>query len=105
MARFFGNVGYVISTNPSPGVYDQESISREYFGDEIKSGSRWKSGDAINDDVIITNEISIVADPFAYTNFSAIRWVEWMDNKWKVESIRIERPRLILSLGGIYNGD
>lgn len=105
MARFFGNVGYVISTNPSPGVYDQESISREYFGDEIKSGSRWKSGDVINDDVIITNEISIVADPFAYTNFSAIRWVGWMDNKWKVESIRIERPRLILSLGGIYNGD
>ncbi len=105
MARFFGNVGYVISTNPSPGVYDQESISREYFGDEIKSGSRWKSGDVINDDVIITNEISIVADPFAYTNFSAIRWVEWMGNKWKVESIRIERPRLILSLGGIYNGD
>ena len=105
MARFFGNVGYVISTNPSPGVYDQESISREYFGDEIKSGSRWKSGDVINDDVIITNEISIVADPFAYTNFSAIRWVEWMGNKWKVESIRIDRPRLILSLGGIYNGD
>ena len=105
MARFFGNVGYVISTNPSPGVYDQESISREYFGDEIKSGSRWKSGDAINDDVIISNEISIVADPFAYTNFSDIRWVEWMGNKWKVESIRIDRPRLILSLGGIYNGD
>ena len=105
MARFFGNVGYVISTNPSPGVYDQESISREYFGDEIKSGSRWKSGEVINDDVIITNEISIVADPFAYTNFSAIRWVEWMGNKWKVESIRIERPRLILSLGGVYNGD
>ena len=105
MARFFGNVGYAISTNTSPGVYDQESISREYFGDEIKSGSRWKSVDAINDDVIITNEISIVADPFAYTNFSAIRWVEWMGNKWKVESIRIDRPRLILSLGGIYNGD
>lgn len=105
MARFFGKVGYVVPVNTSPGVFYQESVSREYFGDEQKSGSRWKPGDTINDDVVVTNEISIVADPFAYTNFSAIRWVEWMGNKWKVESIRIERPRLILSLGGIYNGD
>ena len=105
MAKFFGKVGYVNSVKTSPGVVEEQFIVREYYGDELKWGSRWKTGDKINDDVTITNQISIVADPFAYENFSKIRWVEWMDVLWKVESVQIERPRLVLSLGGVYNAD
>lgn len=105
MTKFFGKVGYVISETTAPGVTSEKSVIREYYGEEVKWGSRWKSGDKINDDVTITNQLSIVADPFAFENFLYLRWVEWMGTLWKVESTQIERPRLILSLGGVYNAD
>lgn len=103
MAKFYGNVGYGISVETSPDVWTDQVTVRPYFGDEVRWGSSNKSGDKINDDISVTNEISIVADPFAYENFRFIKWVEWLGTKWKVSNVQIERPRLILSLGGVYN--
>lgn len=103
MARFFGKVCYVVTEETSTGVWTEVENVRPYTGDQVSQGSRWRSGDKINDDIEVTNKISIVADPFAYQNFSKIRWVEWLDTKWIVTDIQVERPRLILSLGGVYN--
>lgn len=103
MAKFYGKVAYVTTEKTSPGRFDEKTDIREYYGDEISWGSRWRSGDKINDDIEITNQLSIVADPFAMNNFRHIRWVEWLGTKWAVVSVQIERPRLILSLGGVYN--
>ena len=73
MAKFYGKIGYAVRM------------------------------DKLNDDVNISNEISIVADPFAYQNFHAMRYVEFMGAKWKISSVEVQYPRLILTVGGVYN--
>ena len=103
MAKFFGKIGYAVSKDVRPWVWDGEITEREYFGDLIRNTSRSQTSDKLNDDINISNEISIVADPFAYQNFHAMRYVEFMGEKWKISSVEVQYPRLILTVGGVYN--
>ena len=103
MAQFFGNIVYAVSEDVRQGVWDGEITEREYFGDLIRNTSRYQTSDKLNDDINISNEISIVADPFAYQNFHAMRYVEFMGEKWKISSVEVQYPRLILTVGGVYN--
>ena len=105
MARWCGKVGYVSEqTETSPGVWKDTIVERIYKGDAIKLSSRWSgSSDSVNDDITIDNQISIVADPFAYQNFTSMKYVEFMGAKWKITNIEVRRPRLILTIGGLYN--
>lgn len=104
MARWCGKVGFIVTEETSPGVNKEVAVERTYYGDLIKNYRRLQSSDKLNDDVTISNEISIVADPYARENFHAIRYAEFMGTKWKVSSIDVQYPRLILSMGAIYNG-
>ncbi len=102
--RFYGKVGFMQTFEVSPGVYEEQITERSYYGDVIRNSRRYSgSSEKVNDDLDINNEISIVADAYAYQNFHALRYVEWMGAKWKVSSVTVERPRLILSVGGVYN--
>ena len=103
MAKFYGVIGYAETVETSPGVWTEQITERYYSGDVLKISKKWQSGESLNDDLIISNEISIVADPFAYNNFHNIRFVQWMGAKWKVNRMDIQRPRITLSLGGVYN--
>lgn len=103
MARFYGNVGYVTTSEGVPGVWEEVVSERSYFGDVLKNHSRWQSTENLNDDITNSNQISIVADPFAFENYQFIKFVRWMGASWKVTSIEVQRPRLILTLGGVYN--
>lgn len=103
MARFYGVVGYIVTEETSPGVWTERKIERPYFGDLIKRSSRYSPVQTLNDDITISQEVSILADPFAFQNFSRIRYVEFMRTKWKVTNVEIQYPRLILSVGGEYN--
>ena len=107
MAKFYGVIGYA-ETNETketaPGVWREEITERTYFGDVGRNTRRLQSSDHINDDINIANEISIVADPYAYENFHSMRYVEFMGAKWKVSNIEVKYPRLILTIGGLYNG-
>lgn len=103
MARFRGSVGYSKTVEKTPGVWVGEIVEREYTGDVIKNTRRWSNSGKLNDDILINNQISIIADPFALLNFYQIRFVRWMGVKWKVSNIEIQRPRLILTLGDVYN--
>lgn len=105
MAKYYGKVGYEITSETSPGVWRPEVIERYYSGDLIRRVRRLENPSKVNDDINISNEISIVADPFAYQNFCFIKYAEYMCVKWKVSSVEVQHPRLILSLGGIYNGE
>lgn len=111
MAKFFGEIGFVTTVETVPGVWQPQLVKRNYYGDIIRNTSRWsamQSGgaiDKVNDDITVSNEISIVADPYAYENFHNIIYVEYMGTKWKVSSVNVQQPRLNLSLGGVYNGD
>jgi len=104
MAKFHGNIGYATSTETSPGVWTDVVTEREYFGDVIREAKQWAKGNQVNDDLTISNRISIIADDFAYENFSAMKYVIWAGVYWKVSSIEIQRPRFILTIGGVYNG-
>ena len=105
MAKFFGKIGYAETVETTPGVWEEKITEREYFGDLIRNTRSLQSGEQLNDDINISNEISIVADPFAYENFHSMRYVEFMNAKWKISSVEVQYPRLILSVGGLYNGN
>lgn len=104
MAKFHGAIGYVESVEKSPGVYEDEIKERTYSGDLLQSHRSLQSSENLNDDINVTNRISIVADPFAYKNFRLMKYVEFMGAKWKITNVEVSRPRLILTVGGVYNG-
>lgn len=103
MAKFYGNIGYHVQVETRPGVWQEQITKRTYFGDIIRMTSKMRDGKNLNDDLTIDNRISIVADAFAYDNFSSMRYVEWMGSLWKITSVEVQRPRLILTIGGVYN--
>lgn len=104
MAKFFGVVGYGETVETSPGVWADNIIEREYYGDVTYTLRRLQEADKLNDDIVTSNAISIVADPYANENFTAIRYVEWAGTLWTVNTVEVNSPRLLLRLGGVYNG-
>lgn len=107
MAKFFGKIGFVdtVEDPDNPGVWSEETVEREYRGELYNVRKRLQSSsNSVNDNVIISNEISIVADPYANDNMYAMRYVIFRGTKWKIESVNVEYPRLRLSVGGVYNG-
>lgn len=103
MAKFYGNIGYLESKENVPGVWNEVITERSYYGDVIKNTSKWNSNTNLNDDISVNNLISIVADPFAYQNFFSMKFVRWMGATWKITNVEVQRPRLILTIGGVYN--
>lgn len=103
MAKFFGSIGFSETIETSPSIWEEVVTERNYYGDIRKHGRRLEEGSNINDDVVIKNVISIVSDPYATGNIYKMRYLVWMGVKWKISSVEVEFPRLILTLGGIYN--
>lgn len=104
MAKWFGVIGYADATETSPGVWEEVITERSYFGDLTRNTRRLQTADQLNDDINISNELSIVADPYANEHFHSMRYAEFAGAKWKISSVEVKYPRLILSLGGLYNG-
>lgn len=104
MNRYYGAIGYGITEDKGDGVWDQKTTERFYYGDVMQNSRKWEKGEGRNDNLNINNRISIVADAFAYSHFADIRYASWMDSKWKVTDVTVQAPRLILTLGGVYNG-
>lgn len=104
MEKFYGKVGYADTIETAPSVYEDSITEKYYYGDVLRNMSRWVSSDKVQSDLKIRNQISIVADAYAFKNFSRIKYVQWMDVLWSVSEIEVSRPRLILTLGGEYNG-
>lgn len=106
MSKFYGKVGYTfIDESDSPSVWvESEPVIRQYYGDVLRDTRSLNNGTSVNDDLTVNNSISILADAFAYEHFFAIAFVEWMGVRWKVTNVEVQRPRLILSLGGVYHG-
>lgn len=113
MAKYYGKVGYATSgektviidgVSTPTGVWVDTIVERYYTGDAYKCNTRWQTGTGLNDDLRASNQISIVADGFAYQSFSKIKYIEWMGVLWKVTDASVERPRIILTLGGEWNG-
>lgn len=105
MAKFYGKIGYAMTTEVEPGVWvDDEPVERTYIGDVISKTFRYENSGSTNDNVILNKIFSIVVDPFAIENYGYIKYVEYLDTKWKVTSVEPELPRLNITVGGVYNG-
>ena len=103
MAKWFGVIGFAETVETKPGVWKEQITEREYYGDMNRNTRRLQSTDQLNDNINISNELSIVADPFANENFHSIRYVEYMGVKWKISDVEVQYPRLRLTIGGVYN--
>ena len=103
MAKFYGKVGFLRNEETAPDVYGEILTERLYKGDVIRNQKRYQSSEGLNDDVVLSNNISIVADCYANENVFAIKYVMYKGVPWKVTNVEIQRPRIILTLGGKYN--
>lgn len=104
MAKWFGVIGYAETVETAPGVHEERITERSYYGDVIRNTRRLQSTEHLNDDINVSNEISILADPYAISNFHSMRYAEFMGARWKITNVDVQYPRLKLSLGGVYNG-
>lgn len=105
MAKWYGAIGYAETKETKPGVWEEQITEHKYFGDLIRNNRRLQGSQNLNDDITISNQISILSDPYAVQHFHAMRYAELFGTKWKVSSVDVQYPRLILELGGVYNGD
>lgn len=105
MARFFGKVGFAEeNVETAPGVWVDQIVERDHQGDVIRNTAKLEAGGDLNPDISVGNSISIVADEYAVNHFSKVRYVEWAGGLWTVTTVEVRAPRLILSLGSVYNG-
>lgn len=104
MSKWYGKIGYAVTAETEPGIWEPSIIEKNYFGDMISDRRKRQNSGDINDNISLANVISILADPFAYQNCSDIAYVEIMGTKWKVSDIEVQYPRLTLTIGGVYNG-
>lgn len=105
MSKYFGKIGYGVTEESRPGVYEPRITEREYYGDIVRNTRRYENSGKVVDDLNINMTLSIVADPFAYQNFHQLKYAEYMGARWKATSVEPQYPRLIITLGGVYNGE
>lgn len=105
MAKFFGKIGFSKTIETAPGVFEDLVDPREYYGDVERQGRRWENSESINDDLVVNNYVSVLADDFAYENIGNMKWVEFLGSKWKIKSVEMEYPRIKITLGGVWNGE
>ena len=103
MAKYYGTVGYAETVETAPDVWQEVITERDYSGEAMRITKKWQSSEHLNDDLSINNRLSILADPYAYDHFHSIRYATWMGTKWKVSSVEVAYPRLLLDLGGVYH--
>ena len=102
--RFSGKVGYGATVETAPGVHEDQITEVSYFGDVVRNSLKFRDGESVNNDLSVSNSISIVADEYAHGHIQNIRYVEWRGALWTVSDVEVRVPRLILSLGEVYNG-
>ncbi len=103
MAKYYGKIGFAETVESSPGIWEEGIVEHSYYGEIAQNRRNYITGSTINGTLTINNQISILADAYANQNFMNIRYAEFNGSKWKVESISVERPRLVLTLSSLYD--
>jgi len=103
MAKYYGSIGFAVQVETDLGVWQEQITERNYSGNVLQKISKWQEGEQLNPDLVTQHRLSILSDPFADEHFHAMRYITWMGAKWKIVSVQVKRPRLILTIGGVYN--
>lgn len=102
MAKYYGKIGFATQVETEPGIWGDSIEERPYKGDVLRNSRRYDAGESVNDDFTISNQFSIVSDVFLYSHIPALRYLEYLGSKFKITSIEIDRPRVTLTVGGVY---
>ncbi len=105
MAKYHGKIGFGQASEIRPGVWKDEIVEKTYYGDILQNYVRNENSQQVNDNLNISNRFSIISDPFATQNFYSIKYLEYLGIKWKVTNVDLQYPRLVLSVGGVWNAD
>lgn len=105
MSKWFGKIGYAIQKESEPGIWEDEIVERDYYGDLLTDNRKRQSNNNVLDEITLSNTVSIIADPFAYNNCSCMAYAEIMGARWKISEVEVKPPRLNLTIGGVYNGN
>ena len=105
MAKWYGEIGFAETVETKPGVWVEQITKRNYYGDVTRDSRRLQTADKLNDNVNISNQISIISVPYANENFHSMRYAFYMGTRWKITDIEVQYPRLNLTLGGVWNGE
>jgi len=104
MAKFYGSIGFAVTQETMPGIHKVVLVNKPYVGDVLRESSKWSSGELVSGTLRLSSRISVIADPYAVSNISAIRYVSWMNVRWAIKNIVTQYPRMILTLGEVYSG-
>lgn len=102
--KYYGQIGYAVTEETAPSVWEDKIVERAYKGDIQRLSSSWQNAEKVNKDLNLNNSISIVADPYAFEHFHTIKYATWLGTRWCVTNVEVKYPRLLLTVGGIYNG-
>lgn len=104
MAKWYGNIGYATMVEIAAGDWAEKIVARPYYGDSIRNTRLLQqNSNSTNNNVNIGNQLSIVADPYANDHIYDMRYAEFQGNNWIITNVDVQFPRLILTLGGLYN--
>lgn len=102
--RYSGRIGFTESYEKSPGIWAERITERPYYGDVVKNYKRNNENGKINDDVLMDNQFSVIADRFAYNHVGHMKYITHMGFKWRISGIDASQyPRLTISVGGLYD--
>lgn len=104
MTKWYGKIGYADTVETQPGIWVPTITERSYYGDIIQNIRMIQNSSGVNDNVNVNNQISIVADPYANLHINDMRYVEFQGAKWIVTNVTVQYPRLLLNIGGLWNG-
>lgn len=102
--KYSGKVGYAVQTETAPGVWTKEIKEVHMYGDTLSYGAQPVSSDKVNQDVALSNEISLMGNPIIFENLSTLEYLILSGIKWEITSINLDPPRIKVALGGVWNG-
>ena len=103
MPKCSGVIGYALAGETQPGVWTEGITEKRYIGDIIKDNRRIVDQGEINGSINISNNISVISNRFMLDNMAFMKYITYMNSKWKISSVDIKPPRIIITLGGVYN--
>jgi hypothetical protein len=104
LAKFFGEIGFATQIETSPGIWEDQIVEKQYYGDVFRESRRFSTTDQVLDKINLSNQISILADGYVVDNIQNLRYVRWLGGLWKISYVELKFPRLVLEMTGVYNG-